>query len=212
MKSPKIVMAILATVGLIHSSNAQWNLSGNSVTSGQFLGTTNDEKLEFKRNNSHIFSVSQSNAYTLGWLSTTNSAPNGAYSFSIGDFRNSGGHYYSNNAFAIGTSTGTSWSSNSFVIGNNVGANNATNSFAIGNDLGFDDDGGNNPAIKCFALGSDIYLEGQKRFVIGSGIAGFTGNNLSNGVDNSLAVGFNSNVVDLTSNAHYFVSDRRLLN
>ena len=79
MKSPKLVVAIIALVGSIHVSNAQWSLSGNSVTSGQFLGTTNNVLLEFRRNNAQVLSFDEHNNINLGQnnsitLDFTNSA------------------------------------------------------------------------------------------------------------------------------------------
>lgn len=192
MKLIKLTLTIAAIVTSTLFANAQWGLNGNSITSGQFLGTVNNADLLFKRNNEHIFSVTAANAYSLGWLSTTNTAPNGNYSFSIGDFRTGGGNYYSNNSFSFGTAVGHVYSLNSFAIGNNSGTYNSNSSFAFGNNVSFDDDGGYAPADKSFGIGNDLLLIGTKRFAIGSGVS--SSSQLFNDADNSLAVGFNSTI------------------
>jgi hypothetical protein len=186
----KITLTIFTVAISTVFVKAQWGLSGNSISSGQFLGTTNNEQFEIRRNNEHIFSVSGGSAYTIGWKSSS-SYSFGQYSFAIGDFRTGGGNWDSEKSYSIGNSAGNAYSFRSFIIGNDGLSYGSSEAFALGNNLSFEDDGGYNPAVKSFAIGNDITLEGTKRFAIGSGISG---NSLSNPVDNSFVMGFNSNI------------------
>ncbi len=48
----KNLFLIACSIFAITTINAQWSLSGNSISSGNFLGTTNAQNLVFKVNNS----------------------------------------------------------------------------------------------------------------------------------------------------------------
>lgn len=65
----KIIITTALCFGFL-ATNAQlagnWSLSGNSVTSASFLGTTNDQDLVFKRNNVEIARFN-SNNITIGY-------------------------------------------------------------------------------------------------------------------------------------------------
>jgi hypothetical protein len=54
--------------------NAQWALSGNAITSGQFLGTTNAQNLVFKANNSNAGFIDVSYANTAFGLNSLNTS------------------------------------------------------------------------------------------------------------------------------------------
>src|ERR1043165_286512 len=45
------LMLIIAMVNMVAISHAQWQLNGNSISSGDFLGSTNSQPLIFKVNN-----------------------------------------------------------------------------------------------------------------------------------------------------------------
>jgi hypothetical protein len=66
MKYIKLVFLVTVIAVSAIQSKAQWNLSGNSVTSGQFLGTTNNVLLELKRNNATVLSFDVLNNINLG--------------------------------------------------------------------------------------------------------------------------------------------------
>ncbi|MES2778349.1 MAG: hypothetical protein V4651_00490 [Bacteroidota bacterium] len=67
MKRIKLTLTILSSVALLpFGSKAQWSLSGNSVTSGQFLGTTNTTPLVLKQNNITMGEIRSNNVLLLG--------------------------------------------------------------------------------------------------------------------------------------------------
>lgn len=50
----KFILLLYLSVILSSMLNAQWSLSGNSISSGNFLGTTNTQNLIFKANNQQV--------------------------------------------------------------------------------------------------------------------------------------------------------------
>jgi hypothetical protein len=95
-----------------------WGLSGNAITTGDFLGTTNGQKLMFKVNNAQSGLIDYSgNNVSLGYQSflnnTSGSSNNAIGSLSLqsntsGAFNNAMGHFslYTNTSGAINTAIG----------------------------------------------------------------------------------------------------------
>lgn len=130
---------------LLGSNTDEWNLSGNSIASGKFLGTTNNQDLVFKVNNVNRakFDTDRSMTFGLGSNITPgvgNSAVIGnesnvssPYSFVLGYQSNVSGKaataigYQStvsaDNATAIGYQA-TATQSNSIILGNSADSNN----------------------------------------------------------------------------------------
>ncbi|MES2560984.1 MAG: hypothetical protein V4590_14655 [Bacteroidota bacterium] len=122
MKSPKIVMAILAIAGSIYVSNAQqWNTSGNSVSSGEFLGTTNAYPLILKSNNTEL-GLMTPGAIHFG---SNNVLFGSGYAFGKDIIIDS----YGNNSFAIGEAISLD-EQNSYAFGRNIV--NASSAMVIG--------------------------------------------------------------------------------
>jgi hypothetical protein len=225
MKNLSKIMAITAISLWSHVSYAQWSLSGNSIATGNFLGTTNNEQLLLKRNSAHVFSVSTGNAYLLGPQSFVTQT--GDYSFAIGSFTTSlgMGNIQSNRSFTIGNYAQNITQENSFSIGNYAqnACSDGIDNFSIGNSVGFIEDqtiksfiigndieisggfnktfsmGNNisgNSSSKSFYLGNEITINGgTNRFLIGSGVS--SSSTISNTIDNSMVIGFNSNIPTL---------------
>jgi hypothetical protein len=95
-----------------------WGLSGNAITTGDFLGTTNGQKLMFKVNNAQSGLIDYSgNNVSLGYQSflnnTSGSSNNAIGSLSLqsntsGAFNNAMGHFslYTNTSGALNTAIG----------------------------------------------------------------------------------------------------------
>ena len=121
------------------ASGAGWQLDGNSIASGDFLGTTNNFPLEIKVNNvlktritsrGQIEALNTSNSVYLGELAGANSYATSANNIFIGygsDYDHSRG---ASNSVILGYNSRVS-SDNSIVIGSEADAD-SNNSIAIG--------------------------------------------------------------------------------
>jgi hypothetical protein len=194
---------------------------------GAFLGTTDNTALILRQNFEHVYSVSTGHAYTLGWLNNGWSPlPTGQYSFSIGDFKSGGANINSDYSYAIGNTSGNWNSLNTFTVGNNINHSLSTKCFAIGNNMDLSDGEVGEEHVQSFSIGNDIGLLGSvnscftlgnyitqignltKSFCIGNNLgvggtgrfiigSGTSTNSLTNTVDNSLVIGFDSDIPTL---------------
>lgn len=79
----KILMVLICVIGIQHARAQVWGTGGNSIATGDFLGTTNNEDLVFKTNGTEKMRLAANGelGLTLGSLNlnTFNMTNNGAY-------------------------------------------------------------------------------------------------------------------------------------
>ncbi|RTQ50769.1 hypothetical protein EJV47_09100 [Hymenobacter gummosus] len=191
-------------------SSSGWSLTGNATNGNEFLGTTNDQDLFFKRNNAEAFRVHANGRVTLG-LNTPSSlsvllgynagvANNSAiYNVVVG--ARAGERINSNNSTFIGYGAGqqTTGASNTllgFLAGNNLTT--GTNNVFIGNSAGYTGanmTGSNNVVIGTGSGSSmtsntnNILLGGNAQAGTGLYDAYAIGNNATVSQRNSLVIG-----------------------
>jgi hypothetical protein len=192
-------------------ASSAWSLSGNATDGNQFLGTTNDQDLVFKRNNNEAFRV-----FSNGRISLGNNTPSSAsvlLGFNAGVSNTSavynvvvgaraGEQINSNNSTFIGYGAGqqTTGGSNTllgFYAGNRLTT--GTNNVFIGNTAGYNGSStitGNNNVVIGTSSGSglssntnNILLGGNAQADAGLYDAYVIGNNATVSYNNSLAIG-----------------------
>ena len=152
MKQVKLAVAMtVAIFGFIPTTYSQWSLSGNSVTSGQFLGTTNNALLEIKRNNVSLLKADVNGNVFIGNTLTETSSNN---NYSLGQRIN---FFYHDNSYAIGEDINLEYdeggqSVNSFAFGKNL----TGGGFIIGAGASSLYPLASNPAMMAIGLGSNL--------------------------------------------------------
>jgi hypothetical protein len=63
-KSISIIISITCLISICNKISAQWQTNGNSISSGDFVGTTNAQPLELKTNTSGVGGAQSINFYT----------------------------------------------------------------------------------------------------------------------------------------------------
>jgi len=166
----KTLFAVLTSMLMINAHSQTWNLSGNSISSGNFLGTTNNQDLIFKRNNADCGYVSTTNT-NFGLSALPIPIYTGLYNSAFGTYALNG-NLYGNYNTGIGA----------FVLtGNYTGNNNV----AVGySSMNLNDNGSENTAIGNYAL--EGINSGNRNVAIGH-----LASNNANGYNN-VAVGYSS--------------------
>lgn len=184
----KLIFAVLITLCTL-SANAQWSLTGNSLTTPgtNYLGTTDDKDIVFKRSNVWSGWISQTNA-AFGVL-TLNSTSTGGFNTAMG-YSSLRANTSGSNLTGLGAGALNSNLSGSYNVG--VGANVLTtnttgsNNTGIGaNSLYANLSGSDNLAAGVSALYSNY--SGGANVALGSGALS---NNYNGG--QNIAVGYGS--------------------
>ncbi|OON68780.1 hypothetical protein B0919_11370 [Hymenobacter sp. CRA2] len=189
-------------------ASSGWDLNGNAINGNNFIGSTNNEDVVFKRNGAEAFRLFANGRASFG----TNTAASQSLilGFNAGvSFNNPSGS--ANGAVFLGFRAGEkSVGSTNTYIGYLAGANNSSgiNNTVLGADAfmtGANSTGSNNIAIGFDALSNAGTFTGGSNVVIGSG-AGYdmrsndnnillgSSANAANGLYNAYAIGSNASV------------------
>ena len=199
------------TWAAIPTGTSGWSLSGNATSGNEFVGTTNDQDLFFKRNNIEAFRLYSNGRISIG-NNTTGSASvllgfnagfsqtNAVYNVVIG--ARAGENINSNNSTFLGYGAGqqTTGASNTlvgFYAGNRLTT--GTNNVIIGNTAGYNGSStitGNNNVVIGTSSGSglssntnNILLGSNSQADAGLYDAYVMGNNATVSQSNSLVIG-----------------------
>ena len=178
-----------AWVPIGNNSNSGWNLNGNTITAGQFVGTTNNEDVVFRRQN-QLFGRLGTNITSFGNATLSNNTI-GVFNVAIGNsalvMNDVGSFNTAVGGFAL--SDNTTGGSNT-AVGSNALENSetATSNTAIGTEaLRANILGNNNTGLGRSALNTNTV--GNQNTAIGSQ-SDVSANNLTN----ATAIGANSQV------------------
>src|ERR1700744_748042 len=150
----KNLLLLLCGLFMVAKGYPQWNVSGNSISSGNFLGTTNAQSLLFKVNNSNAgqIDVSYQNLffglYTGGTVSST-AVQNVALGYNALTNNSSGQGNVASGRYALASNTSGSYNialGTDAMYANTTGAQNS----AVGAlALYYNSNGNNNNAFGC---------------------------------------------------------------
>lgn len=182
----------------IEGGSSGWGLTGSSISSGNFLGTTNNEDLVFKRNNAQVGKLGITNV-AIGTSALINNQSGGTGNIAIGNAtmqENTTGD--NNTAVGIGALLQNTTGFNNIAIGYNAGQTtadpglNTTGSSSI--FIGYDTKTLSNNETNQIVIGSQAIGNGSNTVTIGNSsiTKTFLKGDLLIGLDAAQKVGINT--------------------
>lgn len=176
-----------AWVPIGNNNNSGWNLNGNAITSGQFIGTTNNQDLIFRRNSSisgrigsthtsfgssvNLFNSSNTSAFGATALQQNSGTGNSAFGYQA---NRASGNGSLNSAFGINALLINSTGSNNTALGSGSLDDNTIGNFntGVGSGTNLASSGLNNAT----AIGALAQVSTNNSMVLGSinGVNGAT--------------------------------------
>ncbi|MBD2721119.1 beta strand repeat-containing protein [Hymenobacter armeniacus] len=189
-------------------ASSGWDLNGNAITGGNFLGTTNNEDLLFKRNGTEAFRVAANGRVTLG--ANTYAGLSLILGFNAGVNFNSPSGTVEGATFLGAKAGEKSLGGDNTYVGYLTGTNNTTGTYntVVGSQAfanGLNSSGSSNVAIGYDALSNASLFTGSNNVVIGPG-AGYdmrtnssnivlgSSANAANGLYDAYVIGNNASV------------------